>query len=635
MDRSTILDTVRHVAPFDILPEDKLQEIVDLFEVRDYNQQKTLYEQEISKLRGVEIIVSGSFDTFFYDSERTKRKQVIQESGTIFGAISILLNQRLAIRTVIVEKNTQTLFLHRKYFRALCAEFPEFLKFFTSDFASRMLDPDFAHFYKKPAWKDDSFVEADQFYSKKISDISYRNIVAVSLEMPAFEVAKIMSENKVSCVFVKDANQKIVGYITDILLRDRVIGAQKTNETVASEIMHFGLNSINVNAQVFEAVLKMLRTHSRYLLVEDGGKYIGFMSRNRLLAEQSESPVLFIQSIKTANSDDELRQKWLEVPKIITQLLDRGIQAGIANKVVTTISDAIAIKVIERTIEIVGEPPAKFCFMVLGSEGRMEQTFKTDQDNAIIYEDKANEHREEVRAYFLDFAKRVSDSLNTIGFSYCTGGFMAQNPKWTHSLSHWKRNYEEWMADAVPETIIKFTTFFDCRYLYGDKTIMSELYSFLDKALEAPLERIFFFMAKNALQYEPPLTFFKGIKTFTKGALEVFDVKRAMTPIVDLVRVYSLKNHIHEVNTGERIKALYKAGVFKEEEYLELIQSYYLLMAMRLRHQARQIIVDKVEPDNYMQIKRFSRIEKLTITEIFKSIKNFQTRIKIDFTKEF
>lgn len=310
------------------------------------------------------------------------------------------------------------------------------------------------------------------------------------------------------------------------------------------------------------------------------------------------------------------------------------MHAGIANQVITTISDSIAEKVIQRTIEAMGPAPARFCFMVLGSEGRKEQTFKTDQDNAIIYEDRANEHREEVRAYFLEFAKRVSESLNTIGFSFCTGGFMAMNPKWTHSLSHWKRNYESWVADAVPETIIKFTTFFDCRYIYGDRAIMQELYDFLDVLLQKPMERVFFFMTKNALQYEPPLTFFKGIRTFTQGNTEVFDVKRAMSPIVDLVRVYSLKHRVKAVNTGERIRILHEKGVFSDEEVQELRQSYYLLMSMRLRHQARQIIVDQVEPDNYMQLHRFSRIERLTLVEIFKTIKNFQTRIRIDFTKE-
>ncbi|WP_447640214.1 MULTISPECIES: DUF294 nucleotidyltransferase-like domain-containing protein [Chitinophagaceae] len=630
----TAFEFLQNTAPFNQLPDAVIEATASKLEKKSFGKEQVLYEQEISKLRGIDIIVAGSYDTFFYDSGRNRRRERRLGAGQIYGGISVLLNQKLSVNTVVVKKGTDIYFLHRKYFRELCTQHEAFQAFFTSDFAGRMMDNEFAHFFKNPAWRDDSFLDADQFFSKRMGDVTYREIVTASCDMSVFELVRTMRQSKVSCIYLTNDTGEIVGYLTDILLRDRIIGERLSADTLARYVMDKKPVKVSVDNFVFEAVLKMYRTNTKYLLIEKNGDYIGFQSRNRLLAEQSRSPLLFIQSVKLANSDDELRSKWLEAPKIITQLLDRGVHTGIANQVITTISDSIAETVIERTIEQMGPAPAKFCFMVLGSEGRKEQTFKTDQDNAIIYEDKANEHREEVRAYFLEFAKRVSESLNHIGFSFCTGGYMAMNPKWTHSLSHWKRNYEEWIADAVPETIVKFTTFFDCRFLYGDEYIMQELYAFLDDVLQKPMERVFYFMAKNALQYEPPLTFFKGIKTFTKGDNEVFDVKRAMTPIVDLVRVYALKHHIRAVNTGERIRLLYQQKVFSSTEYEELRQSYYLLMRMRLRHQARQIMVDNVESDNYMLLHRFSRIERLTLVEVFKTIKKFQTKIRIDFTKE-
>ncbi|MEJ7679929.1 MAG: DUF294 nucleotidyltransferase-like domain-containing protein [Segetibacter sp.] len=316
------------------------------------------------------------------------------------------------------------------------------------------------------------------------------------------------------------------------------------------------------------------------------------------------------------------------------QLLERGVNAEIANQVITTVADTIAIKVIEGVIDEMGQPPANFVFMVLGSEGRKEQTLKTDQDNAIIYEDKANEHREVVREYFLKFADTVSGRLNDIGFSFCSGGFMAKNPKWTHSLSHWKRNYASWIEEPLADTAIKFSTFFDCRFLFGEALIMDELKSFLDEELQKPLEKLFYFMAKNALQYEPPLTFFKNIRTTTIGSQEVFDIKKAMTPIVDLVRVYALQNRIFEVNTGERLKALKANSIFTETSFSELIQSYYFLMSMRLKNQANQIINDRKEPNNYIDLNRLTKIEQGTLIEIFKTISNFQTRIRISFTND-
>ncbi len=188
------------------------------------------------------------------------------------------------------------------------------------------------------------------------------------------------------------------------------------------------------------------------------------------------------------------------------------------------------------------------------------------------------------------------------------------------------------MREIVPETVMKVSTFFDCRYLYGEKAIMDELQAYLDQELQQPMQRLFYHMANNALQYEPPLTFFRNIKTFTVGSQEVFNIKKAMTPIVDIVRIYALQNRIFVTNTGERLAALKEKKVFSETQYLELIQSYYYLMSVRLKKHASQILQDKTEPENYMDIRSLTKIEQVTIIEIFRTIKDFQAGIKLRFT---
>jgi len=77
-----------------------------------------------------------------------------------------------------------------------------------------------------------------------------------------------------------------------------------------------------------------------------------------------------------------------------------------------------------------GEPPAKFSFIVFGSEGRQEQTLRTDQDNAIVFENVAPELRDQVQSYFLQLGTKVCSWLNQAGYTYCDGNNMAQNPEW-------------------------------------------------------------------------------------------------------------------------------------------------------------------------------------------------------------
>lgn len=625
------LEFLKTVVPFNTLPHDVLEGVAEQLKEVYYKKDTTIYQQDVTMMKGVDIIVEGGYESFFYDSTGNRRVIETHPSGFCYGGVSVLLNRRRSLRTVVAKKGTLVYFLHRKDFRVLCKAYEEFFLHFTAEFGKRMQNEEFVHFFKQPASFTESYIASEQLYSRRIDSVEFRSVVSCPADTPIFKVAQSMANNKTSCLFITKSEQKIIGYVTDITLRDKVIAQQHNSADAVETVMATPIITISSDAFVYEALLMMFQTKTRYILIEKDGGYAGFISRNKLLSEQSQSPLVFIQSVKLANSNDELKRKWQDVPQFVTQLLGRGVNAEIVNQIITTVADTIAQKVIENVIAEVGEPPAKFVFMVLGSEGRKEQTFKTDQDNAIIYEDKANEHREEVRAYFLDMATRVSADLNNIGFVYCTGDFMAQNPKWTHSLSHWKRNYTYWMDESIPETVINFSTFFDCRTIYGDNTIMDELHEFLDEKLQQPLNKLFFYMAQNALQYEPPLTFFNNIRTFKKDSREVFDIKRAMSPIVDLVRVYALKNRIFEVNTGERMKALKAKGIFSESEYHELSQSYYFLMNLRLKKQTEQIMQDHAAPDNYIDIAKLSKLEQVTLKEIFKIISNFQSKIKVSF----
>lgn len=626
------LEFIKCVKPFDLLPEEALIAVADLLVESTIKQEAVVCLQDFTKLKGIDIIIEGAYEAFFYDSEKNKRLSEQLNRGAIYGGISILLNKRRSIRTVIARKGTRIYFLHRKDFKELCRIHKNFFHHFTEIYGNRMIDDEFAHFVKTKIASEDNFIASDLFFSRKVETITPKEIVSCTPQTPIYIVAQLMSENKASCVFIKNAEGEYVGYVTDITIRDNIVAKQVELSQPIQSFMDNPIATISPEAFVYEALLMMFRNKIRYLLVKEKENYIGTISRNKLLTDQSHSPFVFIQSVKLAVSVKELKRKWEKVPQIACQLLERGVKSEIVNQVITSISDTILLKVIEGSIDELGLPPASFCFIVLGSEGRKEQTLKTDQDNAIIYEDKANEQRELVREYFLNFATIVSEKLDHIGFSFCTGGLMAKNPKWTHSLSHWKNNYNLWINEPVPESVMSYSTFFDYRFIYGETGLLENLKEYISHQLIKPSEVFLYHLAKNALLFEPPLTFFNNFRTFTKGEHNVFDLKKTMTPIVDMVRVYALKHRIFKTNTGERIKALYEENIFTEQEYNELLQAYYYLMGMRLKIQARQIMKDNRLPDNYLDPSSLTKVEQVTLKEIFKVIEKFQLKIKIEFT---
>lgn len=105
------------------------------------------------------------------------------------------------------------------------------------------------------------------------------------------------------------------------------------------------------------------------------------------------------------------------------------------------LNDASTKQVIQIALsKMEEEPPVKFTWLSMGSQGRGEQLLNTDQDNAIIFENVPEEKLEATKSYFLKLGERISKMLNTIGFEYCPADMMASNRAWCHSLSEWK-NY--------------------------------------------------------------------------------------------------------------------------------------------------------------------------------------------------
>ena len=102
-----------------------------------------------------------------------------------------------------------------------------------------------------------------------------------------------------------------------------------------------------------------------------------------------------------------------------------------------------------------------YAWIVFGSEGRQEQSFLTDQDNALVYADGVDG----AAAYFERFAERGVESLIAVGFPPCAGGFMATH--WHRPLAEWTSMFRTWIESPEPEALMKAANFFDFRAVHG------------------------------------------------------------------------------------------------------------------------------------------------------------------------
>lgn len=98
------LQFLKSVKPFHLLGDDVLLGVIDLLEEVKYSKDTLIYHQEATKLRGVDLLVQGEYESFFYDSAQNKRVLEHHGPGYCYGGISMLLNRKKSLRTVIAKK---------------------------------------------------------------------------------------------------------------------------------------------------------------------------------------------------------------------------------------------------------------------------------------------------------------------------------------------------------------------------------------------------------------------------------------------------------------------------------------------------------------------------------------------------
>jgi len=317
-----------------------------------------------------------------------------------------------------------------------------------------------------------------------------------------------------------------------------------------------------------------------------------------------------------------------KINKIVGLLLKEGAKADNITRVITEINGRLISKIMEFAEKKYGQPPVQYSLIGFGSEGRKEQTFKTDQDNGIIYANPSTStEAEEAKNYFSDFTSFVTESLIKCGFPPCPAGYMASNPLWCQPLKVWKKYFSEWIHTPTADAMLKSLIIFDFRPLYGDFELAEQLRNFLFTMLEG--ERVFHgHMANKIIQNRPPIGFLRSFVVEKSGDhKDKLNLKiKGVAPLVDIVRLFSLERGIKETSTLERINALKDKHTIVKEYADELDHAFDFIMLLRIHHQFEQIEAGK-EPDNFINPNALSNLEKKTIKDAFHLISRIQDLI--------
>ena len=616
------------IVPFSLLPENVLKNISREFSIVHYSSGTRLFYQGKSRVEYLYIVQEGAVERYYGEGENKTLRGVLGE-GDIYGGISMLVNNGIAVRSIRILENTYFYILPKTVFLKLCDEQKVFAEYFTGTFGKSMMDKSYASIIKNEAGGIDS---STQFFNLQVENIYHDNILSCSEDTSIQQAASLMSDRKCSSIFIKNLGGDYTGVVTDTDLRSKVIAKGHDISAPIANIMSSPLHSVQIDSMVSEALLEMMDTNLKHLAVRDRqSNVVGIVTNRDLLTAQEQSPFFLIRELSAASGMDEIVDMQKRTPRLIQNMLNSGAKARTITRLISSISDAILDKLVGFALDELGPAPSEFVFLIVGSEGRNEQTLKTDQDNAIIYTDVGKAESSDAKAYFLKFGERVCTWLDQAGYDFCKGDVMAKNPKWCQPLSLWKRYFYSWIRVSTPKDLMQSNIFFDLRGGCGNIELVDELRLFLFESLEG-WTRFFRDLTVNALGFKPPLGFFRNFVVESKGEhRHKLDIKKSMTPIVDIARIYALNNNISETNTQERLYRLYLEKVFDEETYNDLDHAYSYLMHHRLSCQIKNI-VEGEKPDNYIDPTKLSRMDQTMLKEIFKRIERMQTKLSLDFT---
>ncbi len=219
-------------------------------------------------------------------------------------------------------------------------------------------------------------------------------------------------------------------------------------------------------------------------------------------------------------------------------------------------------------------------------------------------------------------AQEVTTIFNECGFEFCPAKVMANNPKWCLSLSQWNKQFNDWIHIPGAKEVMYSTIFFDFNPVYGDFELADKMTENIIKSINQQ-ESFLSFLARNALENPPPLSFFREFMVEHNGEhKDEFDIKaRAMMPLVDGARILALNARFKgENSTIKRYNKLAEHEPENKELYEQLADAYEIVMRFR----AMQGLQHNNE-GRYFRPDELNKMQRLILRNCFRPIKELQT----------
>ncbi|PRO64431.1 DUF294 nucleotidyltransferase-like domain-containing protein [Alkalicoccus urumqiensis] len=398
--------------------------------------------------------------------------------------------------------------------------------------------------------------------------------------------------------------------------------------------------SVEEDTFTYEVLTYFKDDHIELIPVVHGVTVVGMLTAESFLQLQDSEYLQLAYELQHAQSFKEAASASPKVNQTFhaftRSLLTEGIAAGEVSEFLSSYNDQIHRRIIQLAVRSMqqdgyGLPPVNYCFIVMGSQGRMEQGFSTDQDNGLILADYRHlENKNDIEDYFHRFAARVNDGLVQAGFPECTGGIMARERRWCREVSEWKREVVRWIKESDSREIRDFTIFIDYRPVFGDYSLAEELRTYvLPHAKEGRL--LHAMLMKDTLRFRVPVNAL-GRFSFRSRRSELDIKKQGLMQIVNGVRISAMQYGIEAVSTKERLLQLEKLEVFHPRDVRNILTALDVLHQFRIELHLNQLRDERPLTNQLLPLE-MEKDDRKRLKEALVVAKRLQQMFELSFQK--
>ncbi|MDG3087517.1 DUF294 nucleotidyltransferase-like domain-containing protein [Vibrio hannami] len=451
-------------------------------------------------------------------------------------------------------------------------------------------------------------------------------------------------------IFSNSRLHQLLGY-TDTELKSHSIWKSLFSDSPQNtEVLHHLLQLFNHESEPgeFEAQLQtkggkkidIILSTSRIFLSEKLGHVISFRPIVRKIYGGSFGPInqinryqalsgSLVVEIEQGDSQGQVVESLNQLPDLIREMIETGTRPDYLRRLIGSTYDAAICRFIELTIEDIGEPPVPFSFISFGSNARHDMTLFSDQDNAIVFKTPDDADLKSTRRYFLHLAEKVCAMLNQAGYKYCEGLIMASNHQWCLSQKEWEENFDRWIDEASPDSILELNVFFDIRSTYGEAALVYGIQSHIQKLLQKQSEFLPIY-AENCLSYQIPLNTADEIQTENYEGRASINLKDCLRPMEIFCRIYALKHDIREVNTLSRLKCLARREEIDAKTFREMVYIFDHIWHLRFMNQIVEY-TDLRKVNDVLPINDLTPLEQKNLKNVLSRISLFHEKVQRDF----